>query len=155
MNVMPTLFDGPVEVKDKDGMIVLSIGRDVAQEDGPLRYTNTAGTPYGSWVIIYKGKNVEECEDVGLPWVLKEFETRLLQIINDEDFYSIEWRRRPELEYIGDADYDANIVDKVTGEVRKGIEPREKVQIRSRLIVHKKSGIKQSDGLEGIKSAEA
>ncbi len=133
------MSDEAIEVKNAAGNVVLTVGTDVRMVDGPSMAWNAAGAEYESFKVSYVGLTQEECEDVGYAKVFGEFSAKMISIINDEDFWCIEWRRRPVLEYSEYHDQEAQIVDKVTGQTRQGIELKQQVSIYCRLLVHKQS----------------
>lgn len=112
----------PIEIKDTDGNIVRAFGDDAQQFDGPMMYSNAAGTPY----VTLRWKT-EDISDRAVVILLNALEVYLTPVIKDGDFLSIEWRVRPTIER----------------------EP-DHTLIRCRLIVHKRSGRKQDAGIIGI-----
>ena len=132
-------YEGPIEVKSASGQVMCSVGENVFMVDGPPLSWNAAGTPYETLLVRYVGLTQEECEDIGMAKIFKDFSARMAEIINDEDFWSLEWRLRPTLEYNAYHDTEARIIDKETGQERQGIELKQAIDIRCRFIVHKRS----------------
>lgn len=132
------VFESPIEVTNEKGNVILSVGEDVNMGDGRSAAINLAGTPYETVLFAYRAPLVEEIEDFGYAAVVNAFRSWAEGIINDEDFYSIEWRFRPKLERT-EIHVDATIVDATTGKHRRGLEVMQAVSIRARLIVHKRS----------------
>ncbi len=108
IKVVPS--ETPVEVVDEAGEVLRSFGGDVPQIDGPARAWNAAGTPYAT--LRWYADDVPGVD----ARLLDALQVYLSPLINDEDFWGIEWRRRP-------------VLQREAG----------KVQLTCRLIVHKRS----------------
>lgn len=110
----------PVVVLDTSGNPVRAFGDDVQQYEGPARAMNAAGIPYVTLRWVALDNDGAEKR------LIDAFEIYLMPIITDEDFWSIEWRALP-------------VIERDHG----------KVQIRCRLIVHKRSN-RLGPGLLGV-----
>lgn len=149
--VRPPSVDGPIQVFDTKGTMVLEVGEEVHQADGIPRAMALCGTLYDTVVFAYQAQHIEDIEDIGYVVVLKAFKAWAENMIQDEDFYSIEWRVPPMLDGPNEYHASAIIVDSETGEHRKGLELRWAIQLRCRLIVHKRS-TRPASGVVGAKT---
>ena len=136
--------EGPIEITDEAGRVRLSVGEKVFQGDGIPRAWTIAGAAYET-VLVSRYTPVREVienagiVDVLIAQVLDEAELRLRAVITDEDFWSIEWRKRPLLKIGQTRDEEARIIDKETLVERLGTEVMHEVTVRWRWFVHKRS----------------
>lgn len=134
-----------IEVRDAAGNVVSTIlnPHDVPQCDGTKRARGISGVPYEVIKFSFDAQTIEQCEDFGRSAVLAQFKAHMGLILDDPTVIGIEWRMRPELRINEYHDHEATIVDRKTGAPRQGIELRQEISVRARMVVHK---VKNNNG---------